>query len=89
MFLIRKKSLEMLIKLYPEFSENLSIPNPRFRGIKYSDDEILKCLHYMIDAEYITAEKDFQKHFPAIEEIHITAKGIDWVENNLNISEQS
>lgn len=87
MFLIRKTALETLTKLYPNFSENLSIIEPRFKGMSCSDDEFLKCLHYMIDAGYITAEKDFQKHFPAIEEIHITAKGIDWVEDNLNISE--
>lgn len=87
MFLIRKTALEMLTYIYLNCNENLTIDNPLFKGMPYSDDEFLKSLHYLNDAQFIKLDKNFHNSFPKVGKVVITAKGIDWVEDNLNQSE--
>ena len=87
MFLIRKTALEILTYIYLNCSNNLTIDNPLFKGMSYSDDEFLKSLNYLDDAQFIKLDRNFQNNFPNVGKVIITAKGIDWVEDNLNQSE--
>ena len=87
MFLIRKTALEMLTYIYLNCSNNLTIDNPLFKGMLYSDDEFLKSLNYLDDAQFIKLDRNFQNNFPNVGKVIITTKGIDWVEDNLNQSE--
>ncbi len=88
MFLIRETALKILTFCYQNCSKYFKIDNFDFEQFGEEDD-VLKSIRYLHKSNYLIMKDRYEEKYPFVGDFEITVKGIDWVEDNLNTSEQS